>query len=45
MKVNYSDTQSVYAQARFLMRTSRQKLQNREQSMLNRAATQVGIGA
>lgn len=51
MKPNYLSIQhdnaprSVSAQARRLMTTDRQKLQNRQQSMLHRAAVSVGIDA
>ncbi len=51
MKLNYLDTQYDYnsqivsAKARLLMSESRQKVRNREQSMLYRAASEVGIGA
>ena len=44
MKLNSLDTQSVYTQARLLMSSRRHKLQNREQSMLNRVSAEVGIG-
>jgi hypothetical protein len=36
-------SRSVNAQARLLMSQSRQKLQNRQKSMLHRAASEVGI--
>lgn len=45
MKLNYRGNESVHAQARLLMREGRQKSQNREQSMLNRAASEVGLNA
>ncbi|MBW4574127.1 MAG: hypothetical protein KME08_02460 [Aphanothece sp. CMT-3BRIN-NPC111] len=51
MKPNYpsveyhSHPRSVSAQARLLMSEHRQKLQNRQQSMLHRAALSVGIEA
>ncbi|MBF2005391.1 hypothetical protein ACF3DV_20120 [Chlorogloeopsis fritschii PCC 9212] len=49
MKSNYLDTQSddksrlISAQARLLMSRSRHKLQNRQQTMLHRAASELGI--
>lgn len=51
MKLNSYSTQhdynpqSVSAQARLLMSERRQKVQNRERSMLNRAALEVGLSA
>jgi hypothetical protein len=51
MKPNYLGIQydynpgSVSAQARSLMSSGRQKVQNRQQSMLHRAASEVGIDA
>jgi len=38
-----SNPQSVSAFARLLMSERRQKLQNRQQSMLHRAASEAGI--
>ena len=38
-----NNSQLVSAQARFLMSDRRQKLQNRQESMLHRAASEVGI--
>lgn len=35
----------ISAQARLLMSESRQKVRNRERSMLKRAASEVGLGA
>lgn len=46
MQFNNSQTQfksTVSAQARMLMSQTRQKQQNRHQSMLQRAATEVGL--
>lgn len=49
MKSNYPDIQSdansltVSARARLLMSQNRQKLHNRANSMLQRAASEVGI--
>ena len=49
MKLNHLDiqygnnSQSVSAQARFLMSVRRQKVQNHQESMLHRAASEVGI--
>lgn len=51
MKPDFFSTQydnnprSVSAQARLLMSGHRQKVQNRQQSMLRRAASSVGIDA
>ena len=45
MELNYYANQSISAQARLLMRERRQKAQVRSQSMLNRAASEVGISA
>lgn len=45
MELNYHANQSISAQARLLMRERRQKSQVRSQSMLNRAASEVGISA
>lgn len=42
---NTENSQPVSAQARLLMSQSRQKLQNRQQSMLQRVASKVGIDA
>jgi hypothetical protein len=39
------NSQSVSAQARLLMSERRQKVQNRERSMLNRAALEVRVSA
>lgn len=48
MNFNYlgiqsNNDRSVSTQARLLMKERRQKLQNRSQSMLQRAASEVGI--
>ncbi|MFQ4144346.1 hypothetical protein [Chlorogloeopsis sp. ULAP02] len=49
MKSNYLEMQSnhksglICTQARLLMSQSRQKLQNRQQVMLHRAASELGI--
>ena len=40
---NSNNSQSVLAQARLLMSERRHKLQHRAQSMLHRAASEVGI--
>lgn len=51
MKVNHlgvqndNNSRAVSAQARFLMSESRHKLEKRQQSMLQRAASSVGIDA
>ena len=45
MKLNSLNTQSVHEQARLLMSSRRHKLQNRQQSMLNRASAEVGVSA
>ena len=51
MKPNYHSIQSDYnpraiaVQARLLMSERRQKIQNRQQSMLHRAASSVGLDA
>jgi len=51
MKPNYHSIQSDYnpraiaVQARLLMSERRQKVQHREQSMLNRAASEVRVDA
>ncbi len=50
MKLNYGisndeNSPAVSAQARWLMSAHRQRVQNRSQSMLQRAAAQVGIDA
>lgn len=47
MKLNHlgiqNDTQSVSHQARLLLSERRHKQQNRQQTMLHRAASEVGI--
>lgn len=51
MNLNFNDTQyfdnpqSISATARLLMSARRQKVQSRSQSMLNRAAAEVGVSA
>jgi hypothetical protein len=42
---NDDNSRSVSAQARLLMSERRQKIQNRQQSMLHRAASSVGLDA
>ncbi|MGH2412226.1 MAG: hypothetical protein ACRDEA_00720, partial [Microcystaceae cyanobacterium] len=39
----HDDSRSIGAQARLLMSQSRQKQQNRQESMLHRAAAEIGI--
>lgn len=43
--IQNDDTQSVSAQARLLMSERRHKIQHRQQSMLQRAASSVGFDA